>query len=118
MLFLFRKTETLTTLHAERSKGVQVIHFTVGEKGRAELWGEGGRRKRFLYRVGGHLQNTSDGGRRRAERKGEEEEVATLSGCSILSLFSPQTSDMCVCVCACTSMCGQAGGVQLTVDLL
>ena len=55
-----------------------MTHFAVGEKGWAELWGEGGRHRKDPCRVGGHLQNTADGGREREEEV--EGETATLSG--------------------------------------
>lgn len=95
------KKKPLTHKERRAKRGVQVIHFTVGEEGRAaeRCKGERGRQEKIPI----VLEATCEtplmvaGG----EREGKAGEVATLSGCSILSLFSPQTSDACVCVCVC-----------------
>ena len=103
---------------------MQVTHFTVGEErkggkgGWAELWGEGGRQKRFIscWRPLAKTPLTVAGGEGKRRWKEEQQH----SGCSILSRFSSDFGCVCVCVCvpACVCVCGQAGGVQLTVDLL
>ena len=88
---------------------MQVTHFTVGEErkggkgGWAELWGEGGRQKRFIscWRPLAKTPLTVAGGE--GKRRWKEEQQHSLG--VLFLVASPQTLGVCVCVCVCLRAC-------------